>query len=508
MTEPGCYRVPLVHYPGMNRFVLDWLHGDQRFLPRSVGPALRLAKANPRVGPTQTLVDALVASNRKWGLEVDDELKRWAAGETLTVIAGQQTGFAGGPLYTIAKLASLLKMKRDNEARGVPTTVFFWLATEDHDFDEVANIALPNDDPKRQTDLVHLRAARFHDSKAPVGPQPVPEPLIADFLATTHIERPSWLRPGITFADSFAGLLATAVDGKFILIDSMLPELRQAGAPIIEKILTRWQDVQNEIAARSEALQKAGYAPQVTPRPGEDYTLLFHIDENGNRELLHRPNGAPSHERLSTSALTRPLLQDFVLRPDVFVGGPAEIAYFAQIAPLHEMLDVPMPRIALRAHVLAGSRAVVRRFSKYAINPEEIFASPEEVLESHEPRGVTEVRAIASEAERELGEHIAKIRELALPADHAVARSINRSIGHINYHFRKLTERAIRGLVRKDRDRFAAARELVATFFPDQHVQDRVVAWIPFWLRYGPAFIERMVAEVEPDEPTFKIVGL
>ena len=505
MTEPACYRVPLEHYPGMNRFVLDWLHGDERFLPR-VTTAVGRPPANA-AKPIPALVDALAASNRRWGNDVDDEIQKWAGGGTVTIIAGQQVGFAGGPLYTLAKLASLLKMKRDNEARGVPTTVFFWLATEDHDFDEVANLALPNEDPKRQRDLIYLRGARFHEAKQPVGPQAIPDALIEDFLRVAGIDRPKWLRPGIGFADSFAELLATAVDGKFILIDSLLPELRAAGAPVIRKILDRWDDVQRAIATQSAALEKAGYPPQVTPRAGEGYSLLFRLDD-GNRELVHRPADAGSPERLSTSALTRPLLQDFVLRPDVFLGGPAEVAYFAQIAPLHAMLDVPMPRVALRGHVLVAPRAIVRRFAKYDIGPEDIFTSAEELLSSREPRGVEEIRNIAADAERALKEQIENIRGRALPADHAVARSINRSIGHIEYHFRKLTERSIRALVRKDRDRFHAARDLVSAFFPDQHVQDRIVAWVSFWLRFGPEFVDRSVAEVEPDTPFFKIVSL
>jgi hypothetical protein len=118
------------------------------------------------------------------------------------------------------------------------------------------------------------------------------------------------------------------------------------------------------------------------------------------------------------------------------------------------------------------------------------------------------VKSIAQEAEEHLKKNIERIREIALPADHAVARSINRSIGHIEYHFRKLTERAIRGLVRKDKERFLALRDLVSTLYPDRHVQDRVVAWLPFWCEHGNRMVERVVNEIEPDTPAFKIVSL
>ena len=486
----------------MNRFVLDWLAGDERFLPRGAPQP-----SAPR-SLDSALIDALIASNRRWGIDVADDLRRWAASATQTIVAGQQVGFAGGPLYTLTKIASLLKMKRDNEARGVPTTLFFWLATEDHDFAEVATLAIPNRDEHRQRDLIYLKAPHA-ESRAVVGRLAIPESLVVDLTSTLGIPRPKWLRPGITFGDSFAELIATTFGGGFILVDALLPELRRAGAPLFDAILSRWNDVQSAVAKRSADLERAGYTPQVVPpRPGEPYTLLYNINATGERELIQPPSRVTSPESISTSALTRPLLQDFVLQPDVFVGGPAEIAYYAQIAPMHSLLKLRMPRVALRAHALAAPRKIVRYLSRFNIEPHEVFNPPEEIAAAHTERGVADVRRIAAEAEGQLKSQMEKIRDASLPADHAVARSVNRSIGHIEYHFRKLTERAIRGLVRKDADRFRAARELASTFYPDQHVQDRVVAWLPLWCEFREQLVERMVSEAEPDVATFKIVGL
>ena len=502
--DPGCYRVPLDRYPGMNRFVLDWLSGDQRFLPREGQPPPAVRARNI----DSDLLDALIASNRRWGLDVQDDLRRWAAGETVTMVAGQQVGFAGGPLYTLVKIASLLKMKRDQEARGGPATVFFWLATEDHDFAEAASIALPNRDENRQRDLTWLRATRPPHSREVVGRSVIPEALIEQLVSTLGISRPRWLRSGITFGDSFAELITTILGGGFVLIDALLPELRRAGAPLFNAIVARWDEIQSALSSRSAELERAGYTPQIAPRPGEPYTLLYEIDASGNRALLQKPARIGRPETISTSAVTRPLLQEFVLRPDIFVGGPAEVSYYAQVAPLHRLLNIPLPRIGLRGHVLVGPRRVVRYLSRFDIPPHEVFATPERIAAAHAEAGVAEIRRIAGEAEERLKAHIEKIRNLSLPADHAVARSINRSIGHIEYHFNKLTERAIRGLVRKDKERFRAARELASTFYPDQHVQDRVVAWFPYWCEYGKQFVERVVDEVEPDTPAFKIVSL
>ncbi|HEV7427990.1 MAG TPA: bacillithiol biosynthesis BshC [Thermoanaerobaculia bacterium] len=501
-TEAACLRIQLNAYPGFNRFTLDWLAGNPnatQFLPGT--SATRNATTRDAA-----LRDALIAANRKWGRNVDDEVGRWSRGETFTVIAGQQVGFAGGPIYTLAKLAGMLKLKRDNEARGIPTTVFFWLATEDHDFAEVATLLLPKRDPKQQLDLTTIRA-RHPSSKMAVGALPVPEELTQALIEYLDIPRPSWLREGITFRDSFAELITAAVDGKFILVDALLPELRRAGAPLFDSILTNWDRIQRALDIRAEELTKAGYAPQVVPRPGDGHTLLFELDANGRRELIESPR-AVAPERTSTSALTRPLLQDFVLRPDVFVGGPSEVAYYAQIAPLHDLLNVPMPRVALRAHELLAPKRLARTIDRYDIKPEEIFAGTDAVLATREPAGVAEVHAIAEKARLALAADMTRIGEIALPAEHALARAINKSIGHIEYHFGKLTERAIRGLARKDRERYAAVRELVATLVPDGAPQDRVAGWFGCWQQYGPHLIDRMIEDAEQDEAVCKVVSL
>src|SRR4051812_20701867 len=287
--DAACLRLPLTAYPGFNRFTLDWIAGNPnatQFLERTNTPR----SSTPR---DPSLANGLIESNRRWGRNVDEEVQRWSRGETFTIIAGQQVGFAGGPMYTLAKLAGMLKLKRDNEARGIATTVFFWLATEDHDFAEVATLSLPKRDPKQQLDLTTFRSRRTDSSKIAVGGLPIPEELTTALIEYLDIPRPSWLREGITFADSFAELITAAVDGKFILVDALLPELRRAGAPLFDGIGQDWDSIQSALESRGEALTNGGYAPQVVPRPGERHTLLFELDDHGRRHLIESARAIP-----------------------------------------------------------------------------------------------------------------------------------------------------------------------------------------------------------------------
>ena len=487
-------RVPLACYPGMNALAMHSLH------PSPLTPLTPGARSEG-IGVKGALRDALLQSNQHWGIfpTIQDN--------ALTVIAGQQVGFAGGPLYTLAKIASLVRIKRDLEKQNIPVNAFFWLATEDHDFDEIARIYVPASlvDAKQQLDLVCIRAIRAAGPRTVVGSLPVPGTLIEQLLALFPIERPQWLREGITFRDSFAELIASITGNEIILVDALLPELRRAGAPLFEQIRAREPEIQKALHDRAQELAAQGYQEQVVARDGDAYTLLFRVNDDGTR---HATNEPVEPERTSTSALTRPLLQDFVFQPNIFIGGPSEIAYYAQIAPLHDLLGIPMPRIALRGHALVAPRHVVRAFERFGIDACSIFRTPDEILADREPEGVTKVRAITEEAQRELMKRIDAINEIALPADHSLAGSIKRSIGHLDYHFNKLSARAIKGLVRKDRERYAATREVVATLYPDRHVQDRVVSWFAYWVKYGHTLVDRLIEEIEPDADAFKVVDL
>ncbi|HEY0370602.1 MAG TPA: bacillithiol biosynthesis BshC [Thermoanaerobaculia bacterium] len=487
--------------------MLDWLGGDERFLPR---PVLGVRRQSRR-SQSGDLVTALHNSNKHWGIFAGDQLRQWAEGDTFTIIAGQQVGFAGGPLYTLGKLASLVRLKRDLEKQGTPVTAFFWLATEDHDFDEIATLnvpvaTLPRDkDVNRQLDLLSMRAIRTTDARRAVGSLPVPEPLIAQLLALYDIPRPAWLREGISFRDSFAELIATVFGSEIILVDALLPEIRRAGEPLFRQIDSRKDEVQRILRNRAEELKAAGYHEQVTPGEDGNYTLLYELDEHENRQP---PTANRQPERTSTTALTRPLLQDLVFQPDVFFGGPAEVAYYAQIAPLHELFGIEMPRVALRGHALIAPKRIERAFERHAIEPAAVFQPADTILAGKEPEAVTRVRAIAEAAKRDLMARIEDISELALPAEHSLAGSIQRSIGHLEFHFDKLSARAIKGLVRKDRERYAATHELVATLFPDRKVQDRVVSWFAYWCQYERQLVERVIEEIEPDSDHFRIVSL
>jgi len=521
-TLPEVLEIPLSRYPGMNRFALDYVQAAgtaHRFLPRAELRSLRPHRASS----WPDLTEALIESNRLWANDVSQTVRRWQKEDTIVLVAGQQVGFAGGPMYTMSKIASLLAMRRDFEAEGIPCTVLFWMATEDHDFAEVATLTLP-----AAGDPITICASEQNTTRGVVGNVAVPESLRRKFLEQVKIDQPhpEWLRSGITFRDSFARLISEVFRGdQVILVDSLLTPLRRAGSRLFHRLIDSAAALSRRVERRSDELQAAGYEPQVIARNGS-LPFLFLIAENGERLSLRENGGVWTagedpidlqklHEivdgepqRISTGVLTRPLLQDAVLQPSVFVGGPAEVAYYAQIAPLHQELDIALPRVALRGHTLLVPERVLQTYHLQALGHADIFTGPEEIVARLEPEKDQRLTEAMVHAREVIDGELIGIRDLVLPADKTLSKSIERSLRRIRYQVGRLEERGRRSILRRNRERFEAIRKLSTTLFPGGVPQDRIMSWAVYWLRYGRRMVDRIVDETQADSDRVRIIGL
>jgi len=512
------WTLPLSAYPSLSPFARDLVTGEGR-AAAFVGNGDPGAIEPPgRTRNRDALADALARTNREWGNRVDEVIGRWSAGRTATLIAGQQVGLGGGPIYTLAKLASLLAMKRNLEAAGTPATVFFWMATEDHDFDEVARLDVATRDA---VERIRLSAP---PDRRPVGDREIPDRLRRELCRALGIDRaPTWLREGTTFRDSFAELVATAIPGEIVLVDALLPELRAAGRDVLRGLGEALDDVEAIIDRNSREIADAGYPAQVSKSEDGHYSLLYWIDDRGFRQPIRRSgdgwaaDGRPidlppvlesEPERVSTGALARPLLQDAVFEPDVFVGGPAEVAYYAQLRGVHERLEIAPPGVALRGHALVAPSKVLRALERYGIEPGEAFDTPDEIVLRRERERTVDVGLVATRMEADLAGGLEEMKTIVLASDPSLEKSLDRTARKIHYHLSKLADRGRRALARRDRERHAALDRAHRILMPGGVAQDRTIGWVGYWMTYGPRVVERLVDEIDPDANELKIVGV
>jgi bacillithiol biosynthesis cysteine-adding enzyme BshC len=317
-------------------------------------------------------------------------LRALEAGGAAAVVTGQQVGLFGGPLFTLFKaLGAVAAARALEELTGVPTVPIFWLQTEDHDMDEVDHtfLAVRNQGPLRVgLDRAHPTAGpRVSVEHRLIGPSVADaienvalalggEPFAAEVveLLARHY------RADKTIVAAFADLVGEVLGPTGLLVfDPRAPEAAPAGLPVLRASVERWSELAALLTARDEALRGAGFEPQVHVRPDSPLAFYhpdgpagprFRLTHRGGREFRLLGDGlhvtideiigrAEADPRvLSTSALLRPLLQDSLLPTALYLGGPAEVSYLAQVGPLYGALELQQPLVGLRprARLLEG----------------------------------------------------------------------------------------------------------------------------------------------------------
>ena len=446
------------------------------------------------------------------------------------VVTGQQTGLFLGPLYTVYKAAAAIRLARSlAEQWGAPVVPVFWLQTEDHDAAEIAicHVARGSDEPLTLRLDVATDAVSVSHRVLPEAIGEVLAALGGDLSRLPHAEEHLALlarhyRPGGGWGPAFAGVLATlfAEEG-LVLLDPRDPALAAHASPVHRRALTESQSIAGALVERASALEASGWHPTVHVR--DDAPLsFFHPDgpEGPRFRLAAAPGGfvevggrrTHTLEKLlrdldtrpaafSTSALLRPILQDTWLPTVAYVGGPAEVAYFAQMPPLYAAFDVAAPIVVPRTRLRLIDEATRRALARRGLTAAEVsrpiddvlasvcVAAPDELdgdkLAQRVVAGVERVLADVSPAVRDAGEH-------ALQALEKTRASFARSAGKLGRNY--------------DRARLLCDRELVddvrsahARLMPGGVPQERHLSLPSFAARYGQrAFIERVLAAAEP----------
>src|SRR5215813_3823075 len=293
--------LPFDQIPGQSKLFLDYLHDPtalRQFYPEAVRQHYDLSARKDRVlGAYQTdrspLCTALERINRAWGASETTlrNINRLAEADCLAVVTGQQAGLFTGPLYTIYKALTAVKLAECLTLRGVEAVPIFWIATEDHDFAEVAWAEVINRDCVLEKANL---SADIHTEGLPVGRVKLDNSIeaVVDSLLkllpdtefgpdVEKVLRDSYA-PGQNFGDAFARLMAalTAKHG-LILLDPLDAGLKKLAAPLYAGAAKRAPEIANAIAKRSRDLEQAGYHAQVTA--SEDSFPLFLHDHGARR---------------------------------------------------------------------------------------------------------------------------------------------------------------------------------------------------------------------------------
>jgi len=448
-----------------------------------------------------------------------DRLERILAGEGFVVTTGQQPQLFGGPLYVLYKALSAVRAAADLEGRlGIPCLAVFWVAADDHDWLEVASVGYLD----REENLCRLESPAPPDRAGrPVGPSPLPpeiRELTREFIASLeyHEAGEQWLEvlrdqyiPGRSFTDAFIGVASKWLDGLPIaFLDSARPEVRRASAPLIQSVLEGREVVDEALRRGTDAVSDLGYRAPLTHvegaiplfREGSDgrYRLrgasgCVQVDLSGSLLLvsaLVREAGSEP-ERFSPSAALRPVLESSLLPVGATVLGPGEIAYWSQLAPLFEALEVPMPRILPRDSWRVVEPRTARLLEKTGLTAHDVrdggAAAITGLVERSRPRSVEE--DLLRLENRVDGEFDALEETVAtdLPGLRAAVGKSRSQFASALAALRRTVDRMIRD---REETMIAQMRRVAVNFYPGGIPQERALATYVFLARHGDRLLE------------------
>jgi bacillithiol biosynthesis cysteine-adding enzyme BshC len=294
--------------------------------------------------------------------------------QTLVVVTGQQPGLFGGPLYAFSKMVAAARWAGALEAAGRPAVAVFWVATEDHDYDEVAGTTLLTRNGPATFRLDPNPAPLMPVGMQALGPgvervlTEIGEAMPGDRYAAWLGVLGRWYRPYARLGEAFLRLgIHLMGEHAPLMLDAMLPEVKLAQQPWLRRLVEERAAVDEALGEAHRGIEAAGFSPQVSFEAGESplmmlvgwerRRILWHGDdafilrgEDGGprpvQQLLEAIDENPAV--ISPGVLARPAMQDAILGTALQVLGPAELAYMGQVAPIYRHLGIPAPHTVLR----------------------------------------------------------------------------------------------------------------------------------------------------------------
>jgi bacillithiol biosynthesis cysteine-adding enzyme BshC len=433
----------------------------------------------------------------------------------VAVVSGQQVGLFSGPCYAVYKAIAAVRIAKELTEHGVDAVPVFWMATEDHDLDEVRHTAFFHNGR-----LVKFELPAGVGNAAPVGRVPLGseiDPLrraaaemlgsdggteLAAILHECYQARETY---GSAFGKLFARLLKHA---GLILLDPLDLRLHRLAAPLLTRAVEERDAIDEALLQRDKRLEQAGYAPQV--KVTSRSTVLFHISRDGRQaisdsggkfesanrtwskqDLLDAVDSEP--ENFSPNALFRPVVQDFLLPTVSYIAGPAEISYFAQSEVLYRQLLGRMPVMLPRPGFTLLDAKAQRLLKQYGIEVEHVWEGPQELGKHMSAASIPEnLSALLRENGAEIQKRLRQWSDAVAVLDPTIRTAVETAQNKIEYQTEKLQQMIGRALDRKSGILASHQEFLSNLMYPNKALQSRELCFLPFAARWGQTGFEEI----------------
>jgi bacillithiol synthase len=517
---------------------LAGLYGQRPDLS-GIKSAIRGLARGPAAYPKEmrsAVVEILRAQNSEFAdgrlpAEVALSLDR-LSGKAVAIVTGQQVGLFGGPAYTFYKVLSALRIVAQLRKSGIDAVPIFWMASEDHDLAEIDHVSWPTATGEERLEWAGDKSLEgrsvgniaLGDSIISLVKRAAESLTGSDSGEIENILADAY-RPGATFGSAFARMMSALFAKRgLILLDPLDARLHKLYAPLLIRAAKEQSELGAALLHQNKRLEKLGYHAQV--KVTERSTLLFATVEGKRVAIVKRNSGfvaghqeftaeqlaseIESHsESFSPNALLRPIVQDTLLPTAAFIGGPAEIAYFAQNRVLYDRLLGRTPAILPRASFTIIEPVVQRLLTRYNLSIEDIFRGRQFLRGKMERQNLS--RGLASRftaEEKKLTKMLEAFRKPIVKLDPTLAGALDTAQRKMLYQFGKL--RAKLGRADGFRTGVLSKHEqsILSALYPQNGLQERSLDLLPFLTRNGLDLLDTVEKKSGLDSAAHCIIGL
>ena len=551
LANESAFRIeslPFAGIPHQSKLFLDYQNDApnlQKFYPSKIGSHTQIGQNAAEVLQNYTtdraiLGDALKETNKSFGAgeKTLENIELLRQDDCVTVVTGQQAGLFSGAIYTIYKALSAVKFAECLNAKGQKAVPVFWIAEEDHDFDEVKKTFSLDSKGK----LVEFEnTPRNYEENLPVGAVEFDETINETIDALTknfpHTEFSDEiekiLKKSYGADENYSSAFAKFLTGLFaeyglIIFSPLNKSLKKLAAPIFAEAVNQSDKIREKLLARNDELKVENYAAQVLVEA--DFFPFFWIDEDGKRralkknkngkikakdtnrefdlpELINIAENLP--EKLSPNALMRPIVQDFLLPTICYFGGGAEISYFAQNSVIYEVLQRPSTPILHRQSFTVIEPKHARTLNKYSLNLTDLFNGYEKILpqivEKYLNRETTRTFA---EAEEIINAQLNRLDRDLQQFEPTLAENLATRRRKILYHIGGLRTKFHHAQIRKDETINRQIESAFAALLPHNALQERTLNITTFLNSHGLYFIDWLYKAIDLDDKAHRVIYL
>ena len=486
----------------------------------------------------EELAEILSKQNREYGCgsHTCENIDRLVQDQACAVVTGQQVGLFSGPLYTIYKSLTAIKLAEylNQTCRGRYVPVF-WMASDDHDVAEIDHINVLNKDNRIEkiqfrtpssnlkipaskllltseiTDCIRLLEDLTHDSEF--------KPEILSHLRGAYKADQSFV---VAFAEWMTRLFKST---GLIFMDASHPDLKELGKNVFSREIAENSPSTERALETSNKLELSGYHVQVHLKEGMLNQFFTEkerqaIQSNGDdffvkgaektfkkSELLALLDRKP--EIFSPNVLLRPIYQDALLPTVAYIGGPGEIAYFAQMKGVYEGFGLPMPVIYPRKTVTVIEKNVNTLLERYDLEFQDIWQDADrkikEVSKKQIPVSIEEVfRSVSSH----LGQEFQAIKQEIMAIDPTLEKSADLALRKMKFQLKFLEEKVLRAANKRSESVTQQLRKARNSLYPTDRLQERVFNIVPFLIKYGYGFLDKLYKSIDTENHDHQVIKL